>query len=213
MCRNKIVRMPKPLLTAGLLSRILPPAVQRQFDRQKKHAEDEHAHVQIKPPAASGADLAQAPAIVHEVLRSPGQPLDERARAFMEPRFGWDFSSVRVHADSTAIHSARAVRARAYTVGHDIVFGAGQYQPGTLQGHRLLAHELTHVQQQSIEQTAKGVQRKPDKDDWSLVESTGEPRFVFWAKHHRKSPATYGEFLALLEIQAARGNEGGTGGI
>jgi hypothetical protein len=90
------------------------------------------------------------PSIVHEVLRSPGQPLDAAARAFFEPRFGHDFSQVRVHADGRAAESARAVNAFAYTVGRDVVFGAGQYGPHTHHGKRLLAHELTHVVQQQL---------------------------------------------------------------
>jgi hypothetical protein len=69
------------------------------------------------------ADLAPdtVPPVVHEVLRSPGAPLDPSTRAFMEPRFGHDFSRVRVHADTRAAESARAVKARAYTVGRDVV--------------------------------------------------------------------------------------------
>lgn len=86
--------------------------------------------------------------IVHEVLRSPGQPLDAATRTFMEPRFGYDFSQVRVHTDNKAAESARAVNALAYTVGRDVVFGGGQYTMGTIEGRRLLAHELTHVVQQ-----------------------------------------------------------------
>lgn len=89
-----------------------------------------------------------APPIVHEVLRALGQPLDTATRAFMEPRFGHDFSHVRVHTDARAAESARAVNALAYTVGHDVVFGAEQYTPTTTWGKRLLAHELTHVVQQ-----------------------------------------------------------------
>jgi len=89
------------------------------------------------------------PPIVHEVLRSPGQQLDVPTRAFMEPRLGHDFSRVRVHTDERAAESARSVNALAYTVGRDIVFGSAQYQPGTREGKGLLAHELTHVQQQS----------------------------------------------------------------
>jgi len=89
----------------------------------------------------------------------PGQPLDRAARAFMEPRFGQDFSGVRVHADEEAAGSARALNALAYTSGQNIVFGAAQYKPGNDAGRRLLAHELTHVVQQS--QAPKGaLQRK-----------------------------------------------------
>ena len=88
------------------------------------------------------------PPIVGDVLHSPGRPLDPAARAFMQPRFGHDFSRVRIHADSKAAESARAVNALAYTVGQDVVFGAGRYAPTTSQGQKLLAHELTHVVQQ-----------------------------------------------------------------
>ena len=91
---------------------------------------------------------AEVPPIVHEVLRSPGQPLNPATRAFMEPRFGHDFSRVRVHTDAKAAESAREVNALAYTVGRDAVFGAGRYEPHSLAGRHLLAHELVHVVQQ-----------------------------------------------------------------
>jgi len=90
-----------------------------------------------------------APPIVHEALRSPGQPLDGRTRAFFEPRFGHDFSRVRIHADRRAAESAQAVNAFAYTVGHHIFFAPDRFAPGTREGSRLLAHELTHTVQQS----------------------------------------------------------------
>jgi hypothetical protein len=89
------------------------------------------------------------PPIVQEVLRSPGQPLDKGTRAFMESRFGYDFSQVRIHTDTRAAESARAVHALAYTVGRDMVFGAGQYAPEMARGRELLAHELAHVVQQA----------------------------------------------------------------
>ena len=89
------------------------------------------------------------PPIVHEVLRSPGQPLDAATRAFMEPRFGHDFSRVRVHTDAKAAESAQAVNALAYTVGNSVVFGTGQFAPNAAVGKKLLAHELTHVAQHS----------------------------------------------------------------
>lgn len=98
---------------------------------------------------ASGPGPAEMPPIVREVLASPGQSLDLATRAFMEPRFGHDFSQVRIHADAQAAQSAGAVNALAYTVGSVVAFAAGQYQPGTHAGQRLLAHELTHVVQQA----------------------------------------------------------------
>src|SRR5262249_50315962 len=90
----------------------------------------------------------QAPASVHETIHAPGQALDPATRAFMEPRFGHDFGGVRVHTDSMAAESARAVNAMAYTVGNNIVFGAGQFAPSTHAGRQLLAHELAHTVQQ-----------------------------------------------------------------
>ncbi|HEU0300080.1 MAG TPA: DUF4157 domain-containing protein [Longimicrobium sp.] len=90
---------------------------------------------------------AAVPAIVHEVLRSSGQPLDTAARAFLEPRFGHDFSRIRIHADAKAAESARSIGALAYTAGDVVVFGAGQYASGR-SGQALLAHELVHTLQQ-----------------------------------------------------------------
>ncbi len=86
---------------------------------------------------------------VHRVLGSSGRPLDTSVRKDMESRFNHDFSLVRVHLGGVAEQSARDVYAHAYTAGHDIVFGAGGFSPGTHEGRRLLAHELTHVVQQS----------------------------------------------------------------
>jgi len=99
--------------------------------------------------SANQAEPSEVPSIVHDVLRSPGQSLDAGTRTFMESQFGHDFSGVRVHTDGKASQSAQAVNALAYTVGRNVVFGAGQYAPGTREGKHLLAHELTHVVQQS----------------------------------------------------------------
>lgn len=102
----------------------------------------------LRRKASGGADVHGVPSIVHDVLRSPGQPLAGRTRTFFDTRFSHDFSGVRVHADSHAAESARAVNALAYTVGKQIVFGAGQFQPESTSGKHLLAHELAHVVQQ-----------------------------------------------------------------
>jgi hypothetical protein len=107
-------------------------------------------------------DMGQmaSPPSVPEVLRSPGQPLDPGTRAFMEPRFGYDFSRVRVHTGAAAEESARDVNAQAYTVGRDVVFGEGRFAPEARAGRRLIAHELTHVVQQS--RTGPRLARSPD---------------------------------------------------
>jgi hypothetical protein len=110
----------------------------------------------IGNPTSEARNESVVPPIVREVVRSPGRPLDTATRAFMEPRFGHDFSAVRIHADPRSAESARAVNAAAYTVGRDVVFGAGQYAPSTESGQCLLAHELTHVVQQSTRLRAAG---------------------------------------------------------
>jgi len=97
--------------------------------------------------ATPGPTRSTAPPIVDQVLAAPGRPLDARTRSYFEPRFGTDFSAVRVHDDAPAAASARAVDAHAYTVGSDIVFSAQRHSPGTAAGDRLLAHELAHVRQ------------------------------------------------------------------
>jgi hypothetical protein len=110
-----------------------------------------------------GSAPAAAPASVHAALSGPAAPLHAGDRAFMEARFGYDFGRVRVHQGTEAAESARGVNALAYTVGNHVVFGAGNYSPGTSHGRRLLAHELVHV----IQQDGGGetpVQRAPDPD-------------------------------------------------
>jgi hypothetical protein len=97
--------------------------------------------------ATEGRD--SAPASVERVLANSGRPLNPALQQEMEQRFGCDFSRVRVHSGGAAEQSAQDVNANAYTVGHNIVFGAGQFAPGTPEGRRLIAHELTHVVQQS----------------------------------------------------------------
>ncbi|MGZ4870084.1 MAG: eCIS core domain-containing protein [Halobacteriota archaeon] len=97
------------------------------------------------PKATFQEKSAKLPSLVHQVFRSPGQPLDTATRAFMEPRFGHTFGNVRVHTDSRADESVRAMNARAYTVGRDVVFKVEYYKPETWEGRRLLAHELAHV--------------------------------------------------------------------
>ncbi len=103
----------------------------------------------LQRKAADNQEVGSAPPVVDEVLQSSGQPLDRATREFMEERFGYDFGSVRIHRDARAAESARAVQARAYTVGHDVVFAGGSFAPETNAGRELLAHELTHVLQQS----------------------------------------------------------------
>lgn len=126
--------------------------------------EPRRQHLQEQLPlAGAGAGVhveSLAPSSVHKVLRSPGQPLDPWTRSFMEPRFGRDFSRVRIHTDAEAAQSAGGLLASAYTVGDDIVFAKGRYAPSTSEGSRLLAHELAHVVQDAGRPAT--LRRKPD---------------------------------------------------
>jgi len=115
-----------------------------------------------RPDAASGNI---APPIVHEVLNSPGQPLDEDTRAFFETRFGHDLSNVRVHTDGLASESARLTHSLAYTAGSHVAFRADRYQPHTFAGRELLAHELAHVMQPMADGGAPIVRRQGDGHD------------------------------------------------
>ena len=95
---------------------------------------------------------------------SHGAPLERATRNFMEPRFGRDLSDVRVHTDSSAAQSAEVLNASAYTLGHDVYFGAGKYSPDSREGQRLLAHEITHTVQQSQGAMPAGVAASRNQD-------------------------------------------------
>lgn len=140
---------PARTVTTGLLQRACACGNHTSGGGECESCRKKKASLQ-RSPAGRGGDMAgqSAPPIVHEVLREPGRPLDAETRAELEPRFGRDFSQVRVHTSEMAADSAQSVRAKAYTIGQRVVFGAGQYHPDTSTGRRLLAHELTHTIQQ-----------------------------------------------------------------
>lgn len=156
---DRVMRMaaPSPIGAAPAAT------LQRKCDTCQE--EETQQKVQRKAESGTAVEGAAAPPIVGEVLRSGGSPLAPAERAFFEPRFGWDFRNVRVHADARADMSARAVSAKAYTVGQDVVFRQAAFAPGTDEGRRLLAHELAHVVQQGRGGTPAGapqLQRKSD---------------------------------------------------
>jgi hypothetical protein len=138
-------------------------------DRHERAADRAADAITGSPPAthrlgAGRGGGAAAPPSVEHVVSSPGHSLDPATRALLEPRFGHDFGQVRVHTDAAAADSARQIDARAYTVGHDMVFGAGEYRPGSRDGQRLLAHELAHVVQQRAGVASPGLVQRDDKD-------------------------------------------------
>jgi hypothetical protein len=150
-----------------------------------------HPHI-LQRKHAGEFEPVTVPPIVHEVLRSPGQPLDTQTRAFFEPRFGYDFTKVRVHSDAKATNSARAMNAQAYTVEQQIVFDAGGPSLSSLKGKRLLAHELTHV----IQQHTKGL---PDNVSISQTGDTYEVEADRMAEHLNQMPANVKSFLCTTE--------------
>jgi hypothetical protein len=120
------------------------------------------------------ADSAKVPPIVRRALDTAGQPLDPVTRSDMEARFGRSFANVRIHSDALAAESARAVHAHAYTVGQDIVFDAGQYQPKTPEGLQLLAHELAHTVQQHGLQKSSGEIAMDSTGEYQHLEGEAE---------------------------------------
>jgi len=130
------------------------------------HPGVEGSPIQVQRFAQTGQEPVTAvPTSVGRALAGSGRPLDPVLREDMEHRFGHDFTQVRIHEDPQAEQSAREVNARAYTVGQDIVFDARQFSPATPDGRLLIAHELTHV----LQQTAGTVQ-SPRLQRWSWAE-------------------------------------------
>lgn len=150
--------------------------------------------------APADDDLAfeqTASSMVLEVLNTPGEPLDAGVRELMEETFDADFSGVRVHTDASAAHSAKAIRAHAYTSGSDLVFADGRYAPTTSEGQKLLAHELTHVVQQSAgpvagTPTADGALSISDPLDSFEQEAEGLARRVIDSGATNETPSESG---------------------
>jgi hypothetical protein len=166
--------------------------------------DDEEEWVQPKGTQTPARDVTTTLAHNIHALNGGGSQLPDTTRAFFEPRFGADFSHVRVHTDSRATETAKSINARAFTVGHNITFEAGQYAPHSHEGRQLLAHELTHVVQQSAAQTFVGrsaleitpsnaltVQRSGAPDAGASDPATSVPKLVAPASQQR-----YGVSLA-----------------
>ncbi len=115
---------------------------------QCRQTGQDDAHLNTKPSETNPALPTEVPPSVRRILRSDGQPLDGASKAFFEPRFGHDFSSVRVHTGQEAATAAADVSSQAFTLGRHIVFGDGEFAPDRAAGRRLLSHELAHVIQQ-----------------------------------------------------------------
>lgn len=150
---NQVLRMPDPGSQKMFIQRVSDSSFYSRYSAEKSKP-----FIQRKPESTV-SDSSVPDNFVSSL--GAGQPLEKNAQDYFGPRFGTDFSQVRVHTGAQAAESAGSINAKAYTLGNNLVFGAGQYQPGTAQGKQLLAHELTHVVQQAQGRTGKqGVQRK-----------------------------------------------------
>ncbi len=187
---DQVMRMPEPgnSISTGFTKQVQQPNIQRmcpereeelrmqpceeceeEIQRQPVDEEEEEELLQAKE--STGHTPTVTPKIHGQInsLRGGGQPLSESDRSFFEPRFGYDFSQVLIHTRKSAIDTASTLDARAFTVGQDIVFGAGQYAPETYEGGRLLAHELTHViqQRENKNREVKGKVQRSETDTLS----------------------------------------------
>ena len=138
---DKVMRMEMP-------APINFSSAKNSVNRKCAHCEEEDKQLQRKE--SGNGSVSVAPSIVHDVINSSGgRSIDMDTRSFMESRFNYDFSSVKIHDGDVAAKSASSINALAYTSGNNIVFNSGQYNTNSVSGKRLLAHELTHVVQQS----------------------------------------------------------------
>ncbi|AFD07194.1 eCIS core domain-containing protein [Solitalea canadensis] len=173
------------------------------IQRKCSHCEEEEK-LQLKPGSINNPNV-NVPASVYQTVNTSGQSLDMGTRSFMESRFGADFNHVRIHTDENAHQSSSAINARAYTHRNHIVFGDGQYQPNTLEGKRLLAHELAHVMQQST--TSNHIQRQkktPVQSDIENLVKKGK-----WCRDSAESGKLHPGLQCYREIPAAKGHPPG----
>jgi len=174
---EQVMRMPE---TSPALQ-MKPASSLGMVQRQSMDEEEKRKRMEEEGTVSAKENPGQTPAISPKVesqidgMRGGGEQLPESVRTHFEPRFGQDFSEVRVHKDAPAAESAQAINARAYTTGRDIVFGSGEYAPETGEGKRLLAHELTHVvQQEALPSHIQRVVSLTDDDYAAMAEQLYE---------------------------------------
>ncbi len=181
-------------------------AIQAKLEDGLSSDAEKQEGVSREAPGTSTTAGREAPdAIEH----SAGQPLDARTRAVLEPRFGYNFSQVRIHTDSAAAASAQSIHALAYAAGEDIVFAPQQYEPSTERGQRLLAHELAHVVQQQ-----HGLAGKPQAESRGLEAAAERDAHVATAGGRVQLPARAGPATpAVQKFDPAYHEEAVIGGL
>ena len=164
------------LIQTKPLAEQITPLVQRQVEPED---EEEEKVLQAKVNRSQAAEVGPDLKSRIQALRGGGQPLPKSVRAFFEPRFRYDFSKVQIHNNHKAVEAAQARNARAFTIGNSIVFGASQYSPHSTEGKKLLAHELTHVMQQSTGQAQSQYAKK-------IQSLSGQPDVVQCQRRRRR---------------------------
>ena len=155
---DTVMRMPEGEIVAPKAKAPVPVAVREDDEEEKSlvqracdKCEEESEEMVQRESGTHATTLKVTNSVAADInaMNGGGSPLPATTRAFFEPRFGADFSQVRVHMDSHAASTANSIQAKAFTVGTNIAFGPGQYAPESGEGKQLLAHELTHVVQQN----------------------------------------------------------------
>jgi hypothetical protein len=166
-CEKEISSRPVPIQR-------MCPECEEELHQQPMEKEEEKETIQSKEISDRTPEVTPDVQAQINGIRDDGQPFPESVRAFFEPRFGMDFRGVRVHADARAAQLVRAVNARAFTVGRDVFFGAGEYAPEIDKGRRLLAHELAHVIQQNTSTYHRNqIRRQPIASKFERCALTG----------------------------------------
>ncbi len=175
---DDVMRMPEPqvqrqneeeeeeMLQTKPINEQITPLVQRQVEPEEEEEETLQAKAEGQTPQVTPNFESQINA-----LQGGGQPLSRETRNFFEPRFGHDFSNVKIHIDSNANQLARSINAKAFTRGSDVVFGRGEYSPGSSSGKRILGHELVHVVQQKNIVYRKQKYISKDFNDLVIIEN------------------------------------------
>lgn len=190
---DAVMRMNEPMAVSNGIRSIQGNCPTCEEEKMKEKLIEGGKLLQTKGISGQNAETTYDIESRINAIRGGGMPLSESERAFFEPRFSHDFGQVRLHTDALAAEAARALNARAFTVGRDVVFGSGHYSPGTSKGQKLMAHELTHVIQQG-----RGTAGIPDRANKTVQrENDGEEGGTF--RNIRR--LTYG-LVVRVEVRA-----------
>jgi Domain of unknown function (DUF4157)/Protein-glutamine gamma-glutamyltransferase len=166
---DKVMRMTDNSISPNTFFKPADRTLQRKC--QACEEEDTHVHRKENNSGDTGSNAGLDNYV--SSLGASGQPMSAASRSFFEPRFGRDFSNVKVHTDSVAAKSAQSINALAYTTGNNIVFNSGQYSPDSDSGKKLMAHELTHVVQQGGGKSSGSVQRQIEVPAGTALDTMG----------------------------------------